>query len=171
MDLEGDAEKENDESSIRFPLKGGQVTGLPKDILSAPNEIRLSRTLHERTIEAWMRTLKTGNEWGYFIRFNEEGQLIPSKLSEGTTEEWIMQEDYLEAQKKDKAIRGLVHTHPQGGAIFSHNNLGFFLATDQIIQKCIGPQGDYFLILRTKNTNPPREELDKEITNAYTNLV
>jgi len=39
-------------SSIRLPLKAGRVTGFPKDLASAPQEIRLSKKLLKRSYEA-----------------------------------------------------------------------------------------------------------------------
>ena len=86
-------------------------------------------------------------------------------------------EEYLHIQENDKTIRGQLHTHPRSHkfpdtpVMVSDNNLGFFLATGDILQICQGPQGDYLILLRTNQTPPPSEELGHEATKAYRELA
>ncbi|MFQ5820122.1 MAG: hypothetical protein ACE5I5_09065 [Candidatus Heimdallarchaeota archaeon] len=161
-------EEENEESSIRLPLKVGRVTELPKDLGSVPREIRLSDEFHKNSHEAWKCAKESGNEWGYFIHLDEEGQLIAGKLKEGTPHEWIRFEEYVKARKQDKTIQGLMHTHLEEETVFSPSNIGFFLAAKDSICKCMDPQGNYLIRLRTEQTDPPWEGIFEEATQAYT---
>jgi len=126
---------------------------LPKDPGSAPREIRLSDEFHKNSHEAWKCAKESGNEWGYFIHLDEEGQLIAGKLKEGTPHEWIRFEEYVKARKQDKTIQGLMHTHLEEETVFSSSNIGFFLAAKDSICKCMDPQGNYLIMLRTEQTD------------------
>ena len=82
-DADRDNEDDEKESSIRLPLKEGRVTGLPKDIATAPTKLRLSRKLQEQGYKAIESTRTSGNECGFFIHFTEGGEMLPREVTEG----------------------------------------------------------------------------------------
>lgn len=67
-------------SSLRFPLKDGKVTGLPRDPASAPKKIRLSKKIHEFGEEARKHAQHAGEAWGFFLHFDETGQIRPGEV-------------------------------------------------------------------------------------------
>jgi len=85
---------------------------------------------------------------------------LKEDLSEG---EWIDLKEYSKVQKQDETIRGHMHTHPESvlypgsELVFSDNNIGFFLAANDVVHICTDPQGDYLIMLRTEQTDSPRE--------------
>ena len=132
-------ESDND-SSIRLPLKTGQVTGLSNDPSSAPQHLHLNDEIHEKSHDASNRAKGSGNEWGFFIHLDEKGRLFPGKLKEGTPHEWISLDEYLKARKLDETIHGLMHIHLEGRTVFSPSNIGFFLAANDAISVCMDIQ-------------------------------
>lgn len=158
---------EQNASFLRFPIRAGQVTGLPKDPTLAPHTVRLSATLHYQSQEALNRTKKSGNEWGYFIHVGEEGDLQAGPLREGTPDSWISLDEYLPIKQQDATIQGLMHVHLKGATAFSDSNIGFFLETNAVIYKCTDPQGNYLLMIRTELTEPPRLGLFEETLYTY----
>ncbi|MFQ5820055.1 MAG: hypothetical protein ACE5I5_08725 [Candidatus Heimdallarchaeota archaeon] len=165
------AREKDEESSIRLSLKIGGITGLPKDLSSAPPEIHLSSKFHKKSYEALKRAKASGNEWGYFIHSDEEGHLMPGKLKEGTPHEWISLEEYSKAQQQDETIQGLMHTHLEERTVFSPSNIGVFLAANDSVYKCMNLQGNYLIMLRTERTDPPREGIFREVVNAYAEVA
>jgi len=127
----------------------------------------LNRTKHSRSRE----------EWGYFIHLDERGHLIAGELKKGPSDEWITLEAYLKARKQDKTIQGLMHTHPKSERhpgselVFSVGNVGVFLEANDAVQICMDPQGDYLIMLRTEQTDRPREGISKEAAKAYVDLA
>lgn len=179
----GDKEAENEayESSIKLPLKEGKVTGFPKDLDSAPTEIHLSKKIHELGDKAVEKTKESGEEWGFFLHFNEAGRLLPDKLKSPSEKasggEWIILAEYSAIKKQDESIQGMFHTHPKsttfpsGELSFSEGNLGTLLEMEDALLLCKGPQGDYLLALRTQQTPLARKGIGREATQLYREIA
>lgn len=163
--------KNDAESTIRLSLKGGRITELPKDVARAPLKVQLSQEFHKKSQEALQCAKKSRNEWGYFIHVTEEGRLQPGPLKEGISHTWISLEEYAMARQHDKTIHGLMHTHLQERTVFSPSNIGFFLATNDSIYKCLDPSGNYLIMLRTENTDSPWDGIFREAVRAYVDMA
>lgn len=56
---------------------------------------------------------------------------------------------------------------PGAELAFSVGNIGLFLETHDALYVCYGEQGTYLLLLRTQQTDPPREGLAEEAATLY----
>jgi len=178
------AEDTTHASSFMLPLLSGKVTGLPKDLSSAPNEIHLSPKLHQCGDEALQRTQQSGNEYGFFLHFDDTGQIRPGKVR-GPSEQgktagiptWITQEEYLELKKHDRSIHGHLHTYPASAEypdealVLSVGNIALFLEAEDVVLICRGPKRDWLILLRTQITPPTRNGLGEEAVQLYLDLA
>jgi len=55
--------------------------------------------------------------------------------------------------------------------MLSHGNIGLFLEAEEVFHICKVPQGDYLIILRTKQTDPSREGIGEEAATAYLDVA
>jgi hypothetical protein len=166
-------------SSLTLPLRAGKVTGLPKDLTNAPEEIRLSQKISECGDEALRLTQQSDDEYGGFLHFDETGQIRPGEVR-GPSEhaeagEWITRGEYVTIKQQDPTIHGLLHTHPTsalfpGGELtFSPGNLGLLLEVEDTLLICRGPAGGTLLALRTQATPPGQQRLGSHAARAYQN--
>ena len=151
---------------------------LPSDPSSATRTIALSKELHKKINEARERTnaSKTEEEWGFFLH-RKGRHLTPGKLEKGVSGGWYTLEAYLAAKKKDPTIQGSMHAHPPSKRYpgserkFSEKDIGVFLEAEDVVQICVGPQSDYIMIMRTKQTNLSHKGIAKEAINIYLNVA
>jgi hypothetical protein len=178
------AQNEEGVSGLFFPLKEGKVTGLPKDPVSAPQKLQLSKKIHELGEEALKKAQHAGEEWGFFLHFDETGQIRPGDVQgpsdEGKKEEiptWITRDEYLEIKRQDPTIHGLLHIHPEDPELpdveplFSWGNLGLFLDVEDTLLLCKGSHGDYLLALRTQQTPSSYKGIGKKATEDFKNFI
>lgn len=93
--------------------------------------------------------------------------MLPGALIEGVSEEeWIPRDAYTSAQQQDASIHGMIHTH-LGTSPFSHNKIGFFLDLDVALSICLNSRNEYFLMLRTARTTPPRPGIFRDAIERY----
>lgn len=178
-DKQEDNEKQQDQSaedtthasSFTLPLITGKVTGLPKDLASAPSKLRLSQTLKVHGKQAIAQAKASGKEYGCFLHLTPQGSIRPGVLKPGTPDTWISLEEYELARSDDETIRGILHTHPEAHTVFSESNIGFFLQIQDAIHICMDAQGNYLLMLRTETTDPPRNDLFEEVIALYTHVA
>ena len=164
-------EDEVQQASLTLPLLAGKVTGLPKELASAPSKLHLSQTLQTHGKQAIAQAKVSGNEYGCFLHLTPQGSIRPGVLKPGTPDTWISLEEYEFARREDETIRGILHTHPEANTVFSESNIGFFLQIQDAIHICMDAQGNYLLMLRTKATDPPRKDLFEEAIALYTHVA